>query len=136
MAFDGMYMWITSGDGKLTALSGGTMHGPFPVSHAGIAPEATKIAFDGTNMWVGVYDTTGSQLVMVSPSGLVVNTIAVQAPVGGLAFDGTNLWFTANDVTKLSLAGVKLFTYKGAGGPMAFDGQHMWVLNNGDVVEL
>ena len=93
VAFDGINIWVTSGDSgqgngrvyKLRASDGAKMGwaqvGNFPVG----------AAFDGANIWVGGCDS--HSLTKVQPSNLTTQTFGTQGwcPIG-LAFDGANIW--------------------------------------------
>lgn len=61
-----------------------------------IPNDASGLAWDGTNLYCGIYGTAGSNIYRINPANgsYVLQCTGPQADAYGLTFDGTDLWTT------------------------------------------
>ena len=108
-------------------------------NYGGAVGDSQGIAFDGTNMWIAIYNT--SEVAKILPDGTITTRATVGTNPQAIAFDGAgNMWtanYTANSVSKITALG-GVTSYSGPGilsGPVgiARDGLgNMWVANYGN----
>lgn len=139
--YDGTNLWV-NGTGSPSNLFkvnlSGTVLGGFTVG----APFEPGLAYDGTNLWTA--DRVGNEVHEVSPTGVVLNTVIMQA--GGdpvwVTFDGANIWasnFGTGTVVKLSLTGAVLGTFAvgtSTAGQSVWDGTNLWIVNGTGVTKM
>lgn len=129
LAFDGENMWVLNGNNvtKLRVSDGANL-GTFP---AGSSPAG--IAFDGAFMWITHFGAAGLKKLNVADGTSVDYSMTTG---GGVVFDGSSIWIantTAGSVVRIrTFDGAILNSYPIASGAyqIAFDGTHLWVINN------
>ena len=102
------------------------------------------IAFDGANIWVANWVTSGTVTKLRANDGANLGSFPVGSYPIAIAFDGANIWVAnnaANTVTKLRASdGTNQGTFTVGNMPIgiAFDGANIWVAvsANGTVIKL
>lgn len=91
VACAGVYVWSTNQSSPSAGYKQDSSDGTILVSFSAPGPEASGMAFDGTNLWMA--DTDRDSIYMVSQTGVVGAAFAAPGPEpAGLAFDGEFLW--------------------------------------------
>jgi YVTN family beta-propeller protein len=141
LAFDGTYMWAVSTSAntitKIDYLTN-TIMATIPVGNY-----PSKVAFDGTHIWVSLRDDGTVQVINRSTDG-IEDTISVGTRPRWLSFDGKYMWVVCRDSSNIYTIDVKTRSIhsiinvgnlsNGSGAypfGAAFDGESMWVINNG-----
>jgi hypothetical protein len=108
---------------------------------AGSSP--TGIAFDGANIWVTNFISSGTVTKLNAATGAIVGNYSVMPFPTRIAFDGTSVWVASKNsrfVTKLNVSdGSLVGSYDVGGnvyGGLVFDGVNMWVSTLSSVVKL
>jgi uncharacterized protein (TIGR03437 family) len=141
IVFDGAYLWVTDTyDSNLRKLSAatGAVVATYPAGQSPLGYNG--ILFDGVNLWVANYSSSGTATKILAATGAIINAYqagptTLTSP-GGLAFDGVNLWVTdvvGGAVTELlASTGARVGTYAVGSFPeaVAIDGADVWVTNS------
>jgi YVTN family beta-propeller protein len=131
LEFDGTYVYVTVPTAnKITKLDAetGAIVGSF--SSGGLNPYT--ITYDGSHLWV---THEYSEVVKMTVTGTIVQTVANASGMGGAAFDGAYIWtsqFSSNQVAKISVVdGSVVGSYTVGSRPhgIVTDGVYVYVAN-------
>ena len=97
------------------------------------------VIFDGKYIWAAIQNPDGGVVEKLSASGALISTTAVGSAPLEMAFDGkSNIWvtdYTSSAISVVSEGGNLITTIQLPGADpegIVFDGEYMWVANNGN----
>lgn len=97
LTFDGQYVWVANslnygGVSKVLATTGAVTNYALPTCGSPYG-----MAFDGTNIWVSCTNT--NNVLKLSPTGSVLNTVTAASTPLGVAYDGNYIWVASSSGT-------------------------------------